>query len=142
MNFGGINERIFIECNRKQLRGNYSNTYSDFYFETDSEDSDLSDYDYEVNRLFQNQFHQSFCFTELRLYNFILSIIVYVLTVGKLLKWFLNQNYIFFKLFVCYLLLAVFDLIKDNIESVLIMYYSDFYVVCCEKVFFCFTNST
>ena len=41
INFAGINERIFIEFNQEQLRENYSNTYSGFYFETYSEDSGL-----------------------------------------------------------------------------------------------------
>ena len=40
----GMKERIFIECNREHLRSNYSNSsYNDFYFYSDSDDTDFSD---------------------------------------------------------------------------------------------------
>ena len=39
----GMKERIFIECNREHLRSNYSNSYNDFNFYSDSDDTDFSD---------------------------------------------------------------------------------------------------
>ena len=65
----GMKEKIFIECHRKHLRSNSSNSYNEFYF-SDSDDTDFSDNDQENEELITNQFRHSFCFTELRLYNF------------------------------------------------------------------------
>ena len=65
----GMKERIFIECHREHLRSNYSNSYNEFYF-SDNDDTDFSDNDQENEKLISNQFRHSFCFTELRLYNF------------------------------------------------------------------------
>ena len=63
----GMKEKVFIQCNREQLRSNYSNSYNNFYFYSDSKDSHLSCFDEEIEELVKNQFQQSFCFTELRL---------------------------------------------------------------------------
>ena len=63
----GMKEKVFIQCNREQLRSNYSNSYNNFYFYSDSKDSHLSCFDEEIEELVKNQFGQSFCFTELRL---------------------------------------------------------------------------
>ena len=65
----GMKERIFIVCYRKHLHSNYSNIYNEFYF-SDSDDTDFSDNDQENEELITNQFRYSFCFRELRLYNF------------------------------------------------------------------------
>ena len=66
----GIKERIFIEFNREYLSPYYSNNYNDFYFHSDSNDTDFSDNDQENEELTANQFRHSFCFTELGLYDF------------------------------------------------------------------------
>ena len=65
----GMKGRIFIECYPEHLRSNYSNSYNEFYF-SDSDDTDFSDNDQENEELITNQFRNSFCFTELRLYSF------------------------------------------------------------------------
>ena len=65
-----MKEQIYVQYNREQLSSNHSHSYSDFYLDNDSEDSDLSDYDQEIGELIPNQFRQSFCFSKLRLYNF------------------------------------------------------------------------
>ena len=65
----GMKERIFIECHREHLRSNYSNSYNEFYF-SDNDDTDFFDNNQENEKLISNQFRHSFCFTELRLYNF------------------------------------------------------------------------
>ena len=91
----GINERLFIECNWEQLCSNYSHNYSNFNFETDSDDSDdLSDHEQQVDGLFQEQLRQSFCFTELRLYNFKYGRLYF--NCRKTFKMSLNQNYTLF----------------------------------------------
>ena len=64
----GMKERTFIECHNEHLPSNDSNTYNELYF-SDS-DIDFSDNDQESKELITNQFWHSFCFTELRLYNF------------------------------------------------------------------------
>ena len=40
----GVNVQLFVECNREQLRGNYTHAY-DFFLEDGSDSDDLSDYD-------------------------------------------------------------------------------------------------
>ena len=52
----GMKERIFIECHREHLRSNYSNSYNDFYFHSDSDYTDFSDNDQENEELITNQF--------------------------------------------------------------------------------------
>ena len=66
----GMKERIFIECNCEHLCSYYSNSYNEFYFNSDGEDTDFSDNDQQNEELVTNQFRHSFCFTELRLYYF------------------------------------------------------------------------
>ena len=66
----GIKERIFIEFNREYLSPYYSNSYNNFYFHSDSNDTDFSDNDQENEELTANQFRHLFCFPELRLYDF------------------------------------------------------------------------
>ena len=66
----GMKEKFFIQCNREELRSNCSDSYNNFYFYSDSEDNHLSGFDEEIEELVKNQFRQSFCFTELRLYHF------------------------------------------------------------------------
>ena len=41
LDVAGIKETIFIVCNREHLRFYYSNSYDDFYFHSDSEDTDF-----------------------------------------------------------------------------------------------------
>ena len=87
----GVNVQLFVECNREQFRGNYTHAY-DFFLEDGSDSDDLSDYD--QHGLFKQQLCQSFCFTELRMYNFKYDHLCYML--GKLLKSSLNENFIKF----------------------------------------------
>ena len=46
----GMKEKIFIECHRKHLHSNSSNSYNEFYF-SDSDDTDFSDNDQENEEL-------------------------------------------------------------------------------------------
>ena len=70
LDVAGLKERSFSECNHEHLCSYYSNNYNDFYFHSDSEDTDFSDNDQENEELITNHFQHSFCFTELRLYYF------------------------------------------------------------------------
>lgn len=87
----GVNVQLLIECNQEQLCGNYTHAH-DFFLEDGSDSDDLSDYD--QHRLFKQQLCQSFCFTELRMYNFKYHRLCYML--GNLLKLSLNESYIKF----------------------------------------------
>ena len=49
-------KEIFSECNREHLRSYYSNSYNEFYFHSDSEDTDFSDNDHKNEELITNQF--------------------------------------------------------------------------------------
>ena len=63
----GIKEIIFIECHCKHFH--YSKSYNEFYF-SDSDDNGFSENDQKNEEFIISQLQHSFCFTELRLYNF------------------------------------------------------------------------
>ena len=56
----GMKEKIFIESKRKHLHSYYCNSYNEFYFHSDSEDTDFSGNDQENKELIANQFRHSF----------------------------------------------------------------------------------
>ena len=69
INDGGIENRILIDCDRTDLRDNYAIPFTDDYV-SDTDDSDsIAEFE-EVDGLYYNQLHQSFCFTELKAYKF------------------------------------------------------------------------
>ena len=69
INDGGIENRILIDCDRTDLRDNYAIPFTDDYVsDTDNSDS-IAEFE-EVDGLYYNQLHQSFCFTELKAYKF------------------------------------------------------------------------
>ena len=64
INNGSIENRILFDCNRTDLRDNYTLPFIvDYISDTDSDSFAESE---EVDGLFYNQFRQSFCFTELK----------------------------------------------------------------------------
>ena len=68
INGGGIENRILIDCNRTDLRDNYAIPFTDNYV-CDTDSDSIAEFE-EVDGLYYNQLHQSFCFTELKAYKF------------------------------------------------------------------------
>ena len=68
INNGGIENRILIECNRTDLRGNYAILFTDDYI-SDTDSDTIAEFE-EGDGLYYNQLRWSFCFTELKAYKF------------------------------------------------------------------------
>ena len=64
INNGGIENRILIECNRTDLRGNYAILFTDDYI-SDTDNDTIAEFE-EVDGLYYNKLRWSFCFTELK----------------------------------------------------------------------------
>ena len=64
INNGGIENRILIECNRTDLRGNYAILFTDDYI-SDTDSDTIAEFE-EVDGLYYNNLRWSFCFTELK----------------------------------------------------------------------------
>ena len=68
-NNGGIENRILIDCNRTDLRDNYAIPFTNGYV-SDTDSDSIAKFE-EVDGLYYNQLHQSFCFTEFKAYKFL-----------------------------------------------------------------------
>ena len=69
INNGGIEDWILIDCNRTDLRDNYAIPFTDGYV-SDTDSDSIAKFE-EVDGLYYNQLHQSFCFTEFKAYKFL-----------------------------------------------------------------------